>query len=658
MMSDTKFSPSLCAETSPKILSRLFQDILGNIPALVTVFDHQFSLVYTNQNDLLDESDEQQRNYQALYRAFYAQGANNRQYETLVAEVFETGKACRAEHCLPGFGHFEIHSFPLSTNQQQVEFVGQYLRNIDEKRRVEEALSGANQKLEAIIEASPLAIIALDHDVNLTLWNPAAEHMFGWQKEEVLGKPYPIVNQYLKIEVGENIQRLQKGETRRSVETQRMHKTGALIDVSLSTAPMCDRHGTTIGYMAIIADIRERKRAQEALRQSGANYRTIFDAANDATFVFDPENGTMLDVNRKMCEMYGYEREQVLQLNVGTLCAGFPPYTYEDLLRKIWKTRYDSSHIFEWLAKDRSARLFWIEVTMKGATIGGEYRVLAVVRDISERKRAEEENKKMQERLRQIDKMAAIGTLASGIAHEINNPNNFILANAQIINSIWPEIDRILSYYALRSGPFFLGRLPFSEASSSIPKMLGGLIEGANRINTIVTGLKNFARQEKSQLNQVVDVNRVIQAALPMLKNQIRKHTDTFDCFLADSLPSVKGSFQQLEQVVVNLTMNALHALEERESGVYLFTAYDKKNEHVVITVCDEGAGMAEELRQVIFDPFFTTKHDCGGTGLGLSICYSIIKEHGGLIDCDSAPGQGSTFTVRLPLCPFEHEAV
>ncbi|MGE4560683.1 MAG: ATP-binding protein, partial [Desulfobulbus sp.] len=389
------------------------------------------------------------------------------------------------------------------------------------------------------------------------------------------------------------------------------------------------------------------------------NYRTIFDAANDATFVFDPENGAMLDVNRKMCEMYGYEREQVLQLNVGILSAGFPPYTYEDVLQKIHKTRrYDASHMFEWLARDSSGQLFWIEVTMKGAVIGGEYRVLAAVRDISERKAAEEENRKMQERLRQIDKMAAIGTLASGIAHEINNPNNFILSNAQLIKSIWPEIHRVLSYYALKNGPFYLGRLPFSEVSTCIPKMLDSLIEGANRINTIVTGLKNFARQEKSQLNQRVDVNRVIQAALPMLQNQIRKHTDTFDCFLAPSLPAVKGSFQQLEQVVVNLTMNALHAVGQRDAGVYLFTAHDRTNNQVVMMVCDEGMGMTEELRQVIFDPFFTTKHDCGGTGLGLSICYSIVKEHGGLIECDSSPEEGSTFTVRLPvLCP-EKEAV
>lgn len=185
-----------------------------------------------------------------------------------------------------------------------------------------------NKMLEAIIEASPLAIIALDHEINLTIWNPAAERMFGWRKEEVLGKPYPLASELLMDEVMDNIRGLDKGEVRHCMECIRIHKNGTSIAVSLSTAPMCDRNGVTIGYMAIFADIRERKRSQEALRESEANYRTIFDAANDATFVFEPEKGAMLDVNLKMCEMYGYSREEVLRLNVEALSAGSPPYTY------------------------------------------------------------------------------------------------------------------------------------------------------------------------------------------------------------------------------------------------------------------------------------------------------------------------------------------
>ncbi len=519
-----------------------------------------------------------------------------------------------------------------------------------QRRRAEDALCEKNQMLESIINSSPLAIIVLDSRLNVTLWNPEAEKMFGWTKEEILGKPYPIVSEDRREELMANVRDLHEGATRRFMETQRMHRDGTLIDVSLSTAPVLNSEGITIAYMAMFADIRERKRAQEALRESEANYRTIFDAANDATFVFDPENGDMLDVNLKMCEMYGYTREQVLRLNVGALSAGKPHYTYDDVLRKIWKTRYDKSHMFEWLAKDSSGRLFWIEVNMKGAVIGGEYRVLAVCRDIGERKAAEEENRRMQERLRQMDKMAAIGTLSSGIAHEINNPNNFILSNAQFISDIWPDINRILALYAEENGEFFLGKLRLSEASAYIPKMLEGLVEGSHRINRIVTGLKDFARQEKTRLDQAVDLNKVIQAALTMLQNQIQKHTDRYQCILAENLPPVKGSFQQLEQVIVNLIMNALQSLKDRDSGIFISTYYIRSIGQNVITVRDEGEGMSEDVRQAIFDPFFTTRLDSGGTGLGLSICFTIVKEHGGIIECESEPGKGSTFLVRLPV--------
>ena len=631
---------------------QLFRSILQAIPDLVSVVDRDFRVVFSNlrgEHEGLPPKVLRKKLKPYCYD-LYSPGSEKHCDSCHAQEVFDTGKVVVTESYHPNAGHVEIHSFPIFGEAGTVEMVGEYHRNINARRQAEEALREKNQVLEEIINASPLAIIALDEKINLTLWNPAAENMFGWQKDEVLGRPYPIVSEDCQDELMENIRSLNEGVSRRTMETHRMHKDGTLIDVSLSTAPMLNRDGVTIGYMAIMADIRERKQAQEALRESEANYRTIFDAANDATFVFDPENGDMLDVNRKMCEMYGYTREEVLRLNVENLSAGEPPYTYQDVMKMIWKTKYNKSHMFDWLAKDREGRLFWVEVNMKGAIIRGEYRVLAVVRDITERKAAEEENRKMQERLRQMDKMAAIGTLASGIAHEINNPNNFILSNAQFISDIWPDLNRILTHYAEEHGEFYLGRLSFSEANEFIPKLLDGLVEGSHRINGIVTGLKDFARQEKSLLDQKVHINRVVEASLTMLQNQIRKHTDRFQCILAENLPPVTGSFQQLEQVVVNLIMNALQSLPGRDSGVYISTSYVKSIDQIIIKVVDEGKGMPTEVQQAIFDPFFTTRLDCGGTGLGLSICFSIVKEHGGIIECESEPDRGSTFLVRLPV--------
>lgn len=639
------------ASRRPYATSRkLLYNILQALPALVSVINREFRIVFSNWRGGFEDAAPAKRTKGLHCYQAYFPDRNRKCDRCHIDAVFASGKPVITEIDNSRVGPLEIHAFPIFDEDGTVIMAGEYMRNISARRQAEESLRDANQVLEAIINASPLAIIALDHEVNLTLWNPAAELMFGWTRQEALGRPYLIIPEGRRDEVMENIRCLNEGKAVRAMETCRMHKDGTLIDVSLSTAPMLNRDGDTIGYMAIFADIRERKRAQEALRESEANYRTIFDAANDATFVFDPENGDMLDVNLKMCEMYGYSREQVLRLNVEALSAGVPPYTYDDVLRKIWKTRYDKSHMFEWRAKDSSGRMFWVEVNMKGAVIGGEYRVLAVVRDITERKAAEEENRKMQERLRQMDKMAAIGTLASGIAHEINNPNNFILSNSQFIADIWPDINRILAHYAEENGEFYLGRLPFSEAGKFIPKMLEGLVEGSHRINGIVTGLKDFARQEKTSIAQTVHINRVVEAALFMLQNQIRKHTDGFQCILAENLPPLTGSFQQLEQVVVNLLMNALQALPGRERGVIVSTSYVQSIGEVIIKIRDEGVGIPDEVRDAIFDPFFTTKLDTGGTGLGLSICFSIVKEHGGIIECESEPGKGSIFLVRLPV--------
>ncbi|MDD2337469.1 MAG: PAS domain S-box protein [Geobacteraceae bacterium] len=570
-------------------------------------------------------------------------------------EVFKTGKPLITDKVLPRTGLIEIHVFPLFDDHGKLVMVGEYHRNISDQHRAEVALRKANRMLQAIIDASPLAIVAVDNELNVTLWNPAAEKMFGWQKKEVLAKPYPAVLPELQEEFQNNLRQMSAGEIRRQIETSRMHKDGSFVDVAHSSAPLQDSTGITIGYVAVMADISSRKAEQQVLKESEASYRTIFDAANDAHFVFDAQDATILDVNLKMCEMYGFDnREEALKHNVEEMMAGYPPYTLNDLLPRIWKAKDVRLQTFEWLAKHTSGRLFWMEVVMKGVVIGGEYKVLAVVRDTMERKAAEEENRRMQETLLQANKMAAVGTLASGIAHEINNPNNFILSNAQFLLDNWCNIDRILSIYATENGEFFIGKMPYSEARAIIPEMFESITEGAQRIKGIVTGMKDFSRKEKATLDQTVDVNKVIEAAVSMLHNQIKKHTDFFSCSLGQDIPPVKGNFRQLEQIVVNLTLNALESLPSRDCGVYIATTYSRFLSKIVIKIQDEGVGITEEVQKTIFDPFFTTKLDSGGTGLGLSICFSIVKEHNGMILCESKPGEGTTFLVRIPVIESE----
>lgn len=535
-------------------------------------------------------------------------------------------------------------------NNKTVSFSEKVHLDLDAGQPEKAAVSDANQLLEAIIDASPLAIIAMDERAMVTLWNPAAERIFGWKKEEVLGKPYPIVSQEFLGELIKTIPATNEGLLRCSRETVRRHKDGSMIDVSISVATLRNRDGVVLGYAVILADITESKKAQQAILESELNYRTIFDAANDAIFVLDAENWRILDVNRKMCEMYGYTRDEVLKCSLEELSAGYPPYTQEDLMKHIQRaSTSQSSTMLEWLAKDRTGRHFWIEVNTKGVIVNGAYKVLVVARDITKRKIVEEENKKMQQTLLQASKMAAIGTLASGIAHEINNPNNFILSNAQFLTEIWPDISRVLERHVKEKKDFPVCKLRYSEVGALVPQMLNGLSEGANRIKSIVTGLKDFARQEMTDQDQTVFVNKVIEAALTMLQSKIKKHTDFFKCSLGNNIPPVKGSFRQLEQVVVNVVVNALEALPSKACGITVSTTYIRHFDQVLIKIQDEGVGMTEEQQKTIFDPFFTTKHDTGGTGLGLSICFTIVKKHNGTIECFSIPGKGSTFFVKFP---------
>ncbi|MBI5888516.1 MAG: hybrid sensor histidine kinase/response regulator [Deltaproteobacteria bacterium] len=281
--------------------------------------------------------------------------------------------------------------------------------------------------------------------------------------------------------------------------------------------------------------------------------------------------------------------------------------------------------------------------------------VPAVERELKEaahrggRRRMEEEVRAINERLVHANKMASLGTLASGVAHEINNPNNYIMLNAELLSDAWKDAAAILEGYYRSNGDFMLGGLPFSEMKKTVPELLSGIADGARRIKDIVDGLKDFSRIESADLHREFDVNRAVDAAVRLLSNEITRYTDIFTFAPAADLPPVKGSAQRIEQVIINLIMNSLHALGGRGRGVWLGTFYDAATDSVIIKVKDEGGGMPKEVAVRATEPFFTTKTDMGGTGLGLSISYSIIKEHGGALEFESAPGIGTIAMVRLP---------
>ena len=278
-----------------------------------------------------------------------------------------------------------------------------------------------------------------------------------------------------------------------------------------------------------------------------------------------------------------------------------------------------------------------------------------LAQEVAERNRALEELRLHQDKLIQADKMATLGILVAGVAHEVNNPNGLILLNLPILRDVYGDALEALEERYQEEGDFQLGGLPYSRMRLEVPHMLEDMSIGAARIKRIVEDLKDYARQDAAARREPFDLNSVTQAALRLVETSIRKATAQCVADYCAELPQIEGNALRIEQVIVNLLINACQALPSSERGIYLATSFDREAGVVRLTVRDEGVGIPPESLNRLTDPFFTTKRESGGTGLGLSISSGIVQEHGGSLRFDSPPGQGTTATLTLPLSKEEH---
>jgi len=377
----------------------------------------------------------------------------------------------------------------------------------------------------------------------------------------------------------------------------------------------------------LLSEVAERRRTDAALRESEANYRAIFDAANDAIFVHDAKTGALLDVNQKMCELFGYSHEEARHLTLQDLSSDDSPDSAARWPQFMRMATEGSPQLFEWLTCDRTGRSFWVEVNLKRAVIGGQNRLLAVVRDITERKRLEEQ-------LLQAQKMEAVGRLAGGIAHDFNNVLTVILGYSRmLLQQIPPE----QTYY----------------------DKVHQIIRSAERCAALTSQLLAFSRKQVLDV-RVLDLNSVISELEGMLGRVIGEDIRLMTA-LSPSLATIRADRCQIEQVLLNLALNARDAMPRggeliiETSNAILDDADCLQNPdlrpgpHVLIRVSDSGHGMSPETLSRIFEPFFTTKEKGEGTGLGLAMVYGIVKQHQGHIAVESQPGCGSTFRLYWP---------
>jgi signal transduction histidine kinase len=255
-----------------------------------------------------------------------------------------------------------------------------------------------------------------------------------------------------------------------------------------------------------------------------------------------------------------------------------------------------------------------------------------------------------EKQLRQADQLASLGQLVSGIGHEINNPNQFIRGNIKIMRQALEDMLPIVDEHAAANPGFRVARLPYGFFREHILTLVQDMAHGSERIKGIVEGLKRFARRDEGELIDRVDLNTLIEACTRLVHNEVHMHA-TIELDLEPNLPTFTGNAQKLEQVLVNLVVNASQAMPDDRRGTILVRTRNQDS-HVVLEVRDDGKGIPPQILRQVFDPFYTTKRAKGGTGLGLAITHRIIEEHGGSIDVSSTLGAGTTFTVRLPQDP------
>jgi polar amino acid transport system substrate-binding protein len=254
-----------------------------------------------------------------------------------------------------------------------------------------------------------------------------------------------------------------------------------------------------------------------------------------------------------------------------------------------------------------------------------------------------------QQKLIQADKMTSLGVLVSGVAHEINNPCGLLLLNLPVLEEVYRDSEDILDAHYREHGDFDLGGLSYARMREEVPLMLDDMLAGAQRIRRIVDDLRDFARQGPVELSESVDLNAVVATAIRLVDNTIRSATDHFSVSYDDTVPAFRGHGQKIEQVVINLIVNACQALESRDSAITVTTRYDPAEGMLRLEVLDQGRGIESENLSRLTDPFFTTKREQGGMGLGLSVSVSIVKEHAGMLEYYSEPGKGTRALLSLP---------
>lgn len=388
---------------------------------------------------------------------------------------------------------------------------------------------------------------------------------------------------------------------------------------------------------------------EESLRKSENKYRLLAETAREFILLFD-SNLQISYANTAWKKMSGYLLSELIGMTITDMIPFDQQHQFKTKIAQINSDKPDDDYLLETSFILKDSRTITVEATFaKLDTADQVTTLLMTARDITEKKKIEAQTKMQQEQLMQTDKMVSLGTLVSGVAHEINNPISSVMLNIQVFDKLWKAVQPILDKHYEVNGDLEVGTMAYPQLRERMPRLLLYSQEGVERVRRIVGDLKDFSGQQPSDHRETVNLNQVVEKAIGLISSLIKKATNNFQVIYAENLPTIQGNSQRLGQVVINLVVNGCQALTDHSQDLIITTGYLEESEEIFIEVRDSGSGMTAEVLARIKDPFFTTKRDSSGTGLGLSISDTIIRNHGGWLDFSSIPQKGTTATILLP---------
>jgi len=491
----------------------------------------------------------------------------------------------------------------------------QLRKEITERKQAEELF-------RTLSESSPVGIYIVQ-DGKFQFVNSQFQRYTGYSENELLGmESLQLVIPEDRNVVKRNAMNMLKGKRSSPYEYKIANKRGEVrwILETVASVQYGGRQATLGNYM----DITERKQTEEALRQSEERYRTILEEMEDGYYEVDLA-GNYTSFNDATCRAYGYSREEMMGMN-------YRVYTPKEETERVYKTynqiyrtgKPNKGFTYEVVRKDGSTGFGELAAfplrNQEGKIIGFR----GVSRDVTERKRMEEERRELERKAQLASRLATVGEMASGIAHEINNPLTGVIGYAQLL----------------------MQRQDIPEDAKKDLKVIN---DGGQRVAGIVSKMLTFARQYKPQ-RDYVSINDLIANTLALRAYELETHNIKVITHLDPELPATIADGGQLQQVFLNLIVNAETEMDLAHGKGRLSIKTEKIDDTIRISFKDDGAGISKENMDKIFNPFFTTREVGQGTGLGLSMCHGIIAEHNGRIYAESKSGKGATFVVELPI--------